>query len=143
MKTIIQAIKRAERLLPGAPAPKGKTDPRWQAIIAIGDYIEHYPNEVWQFVERWGSHPNQDLRMAIATVLLEHLLEYHFDLIFPLVERASIRSKRFAETFGYCSEFGHTLVPENQKRVAALRKAIQSKRANKSMKATGNSPVAF
>ena len=134
MKTITQAIKRAERLLPGTPAQEGKKDPRWQAVIAMGDYIENYPKEVWRFVEKWGSHPSQDLRMAIATYLLEHLLEYHFERIFPLVEKASIRSKRFAETFEYCSEFGQTLEPENQKRIAALRKTIQRKRANKPLK---------
>jgi hypothetical protein len=134
MNTINQAIKRAERLLPGTPPPEGKQDPRWQAIIAIGDYIENYPNEVWQFVEKWGVHPSQDLRAAIATVLLEHLLEYHFERVFPLVQKASLRSKRFAETFRYCFEFGQTLEPENQKRIAALRKMIQRKRANKALK---------
>ncbi len=130
MKTISQAIKRAERLLPGTPALEGKKDPRWQAIIAIGDYIENYPNEVWQFVEKCGSHPSQDVRMAIATCLLEHLLEHHFETIFPLVEKTSLRSKRFAETFRHCSMFGQTLEPQNQKRVAALEKMI-NKRANK------------
>ncbi len=134
MKTITQAIKRAEQLLPGTPAPEGKTDLRWQAVIAIGDYIGNYPNEVWQFVEKWGSHPSQDLRLAIATCLLEHLLESHFERIFPLVQKACIRSRRFAETFGYCWEFGQTLKPENHKRLVALKKIIQRRRANKSLK---------
>jgi hypothetical protein len=140
MKTIIQAIKRAERLLPGTPVPQGKKDPRWQAIILIGNYIENYPDEVWQFVEKWGSHPSQDLRSAIATCLLEHLLEYHFDRIFPLVEEASLRSKRFAKTFGYCSKFGQTLEPKNQKRIGALRKRIHRKRANTSLHRIANKP---
>ncbi len=131
LKTITQAIKRAERLLPGTPAPEGKKDPRWQAIIAIGNYIENYPDEVWQFVEKWGSHRSQDLRSAIATCLFEHLLEYHFDRIFPLVQKASLRRKRFADTFGYCWEFGQTLDPKNHKRVTALKKMIRKQRANK------------
>ena len=141
MKTITQAIKRTERLLPVTPAPEGKEDQRWQSVIQIGDYVENYPNEVCHFAEQWGTHPSQDLRMAIATCLLEHLLEYHFEQIFPLVEKASIRSMRFAETFGYCFEFGQTLEPENQKRVAALRKTIKRKRANKSRR-TRQKPAA-
>jgi hypothetical protein len=131
MKTITQAIRQAERILPGTATPEGKSDPRWQAIIEIGEFIESNPNEVWHFARKWGTHRNRDLRMAIATCLLEHLLEYHFEGIFPLVEKAAVRSKRFAETFGYCWSFGQTLKPENKKRITALRKTTRTKRANK------------
>ncbi len=133
MKTITQAIKKAEQVLPGKPAPEGRKDPRWQAVIEIGDYIENCPDEVWQFAEKWGRHPSKDLRMAIATCLLEHLLEYHFERIFPLVERASLRSRRFAETFRYCSRFVQTVAPRNKGKLAALEKMIEKQRANKAV----------
>jgi hypothetical protein len=32
-------------------------------------------------VLKWGSHEDEDVRAAIATCLLEHLLEYHFKLL--------------------------------------------------------------
>ena len=35
-----RAIARAERVLPGKPAAEGKRDPRWQAIIRVGEFIE-------------------------------------------------------------------------------------------------------
>jgi len=72
--TVHKAIKRAEAILPGVAAPDGETDPRWQRIVDIGQYIESDPESVWEFVSRWGQHHDEDLRMAVATCLLEHLL---------------------------------------------------------------------
>ena len=40
---------------------------RWQAIIDVGEYIESGPELIWEFVAHWGTHPQDDLRMAIAT----------------------------------------------------------------------------
>ena len=111
-----EAIRRANSILPGRPAPDGQIDPRWQAIIAVGQFIQTEPEAVWAFVERWGKHANDDLRMAIATCLLEHLLEYHFALLFPCVERQVSRSKRFADTFSHCSKFGQAKTPRNAAR---------------------------
>ncbi len=36
------AIEKANSLLPGTPAPDGE-DPRWQAILEVGHYIESNP----------------------------------------------------------------------------------------------------
>ena len=87
MDTLKQAIKNAERLLPGIPAPEGEADPRWKAIIEIGEYIQVEPMEVWLFIRKWGMSPNEDIRAAVATCLLEHLLEYHFKEFFPAVKK--------------------------------------------------------
>jgi hypothetical protein len=86
--SVVLAIGRAERVLPGKEAPEGELDPRWHAIIGIADHIEQHPLEVWRFTRKWGAHANPDLRTAVATCLLEHLLEHHFDRIFPLVSEA-------------------------------------------------------
>jgi hypothetical protein len=125
------AIERAERILPGWPAPEGERDPRWQAIIKVGECIESHPLEVWRFAREWGAHANEDLRMAVATCLVEHLLEYDFDQIIPLVEQACGQSKRFADTVSSCWEFGQTKTPKNQKRFRRLLQQIRRQRASK------------
>lgn len=111
--SVRRAIQQAELLLPGTQAPEGKPDRRWQAIIRVGEYVESNPEEVWQFVRRWGVHRQVDLRQAIAGCLLEHLLEHHFSLICPRVENAIRQSKRFADTFTRCWKFGQAELPEN------------------------------
>lgn len=118
------AIAAAEALLPGQPAAEGEIDARWQAIIEVGAFIDHEPRAVWDFVARWGRHKQADLRMAIATCLLEHLLEHHFDLIFPRVEALAQDDGNFADTFQMCSAFGQSEQPRNHKRWARLREEL-------------------
>jgi hypothetical protein len=122
--SVQQAIAEAEKLLPGVPAPDNEPDPRWQAIIEVGEYIETEPHEVWPFILKWGKHPSDDVRMAVATCLLEHLLEYHFDDFFPKVKRICRRSGYFADTFLSCSQFGQAEDPENSKAFKALKRKL-------------------
>jgi hypothetical protein len=82
-----EAIRDADALLPGEPVEDGE-DFRWQAILEAGEYIESEPEAIWSFVLRWGGHPQEDLRDAIACCLLEH----HFGAYFPLVEERAFRS---------------------------------------------------
>ncbi len=83
-----EAIAEVEATLPGEAAPDGEVDPRWQGLIRIADFIQDQPDAVWEFILRWGSHQDKDLRAAVATTLLEHLLERHFGIFFPKVETA-------------------------------------------------------
>jgi hypothetical protein len=115
MKAVEKTIKNAERLLPGIPANDSESDPRWKAIIDIGEYIQTEPQAVWLFIRKWGMNSNEDLRMAIATCLLEHLLENHFKEFFPAIKDACRKSKRFASTFRMCGKFGQTTQLENLK----------------------------
>jgi hypothetical protein len=85
--TVLEAIEAAERVLPGEAAPEDGPDPRWQGIIAVGMFLDKEPESIWEFIEHWGVYPDDDLRMAIATVLLEHLLEMHFESFFPRVQQ--------------------------------------------------------
>jgi hypothetical protein len=119
-----EVIRNANALLPGEPADEGP-DPRWQAIIAVGEYIESDPEAVWSFIRRWGGHPQEDLRAAVATCLLEHLLEYHFAAYFPQVERAALADALFADTLLRCSQFGQAEEPDNARRFAALRQRLR------------------
>jgi hypothetical protein len=118
--TVQEAIENAEVILPGEAAPDDQQDPRWQAIIKIGNFIEDEPEPVWAFVERWGQQPDEDLRAALATCLLEHLLEYHFDLIFPRAERLAYANRRFAQIVELCGLFGQAKRPKNAARLKKL-----------------------
>jgi hypothetical protein len=120
-----EAIASAEAILAGKEAAEGEQDPRWHAIIAVGEFIETDPEPVWSFVERWGVHPDDDLRSAITTCLLEHLLEFHFDLIFPRMERLARSNRCFAENVGGCWLFGESELPENAARLHRLVEELQ------------------
>jgi hypothetical protein len=118
--TVQEALATADQLLPGIPAAKGAIDPRWQAIIEVGRFAEQEPEAIWPFVLNWGSHEDEDVRMAIATCLLEHLLEYHFDLLFPRVETAARSNVCFANTTSQCWKFGEAKEPANSARFDRL-----------------------
>lgn len=111
--TVQEAIIQAEAILPGVPAAENEIDPRWQAIIEIGEFVQSHPEEVWLFVSRWGTHPDDDLRSAVATCLLEHLLEYHFDAYFPKTKALATKDAYFADTFIGCAKFGKSEEPSN------------------------------
>lgn len=119
-----EALAAAERLLPGIPAPEGTEDPRWQAIIEVGMFVEQEPEAIWPFVLKWGSH--EDVRAAIATCLLEDLLEYHFDLLFPRVETAAKSNIWFAKTMSQCWKFGEAKEPANAARFDRLVSEIRN-----------------
>ncbi|MEK6642311.1 MAG: hypothetical protein AABZ08_00250 [Planctomycetota bacterium] len=123
-----RAIARAERILPGTPAPEGKRDPRWQAIIRVGEFVEAQPEPVWEFAHRWGNHAQSDLRMAVATCLLEHLLDRHFELLYPRVRHAALESPRFADTFDSCWWFGQAKTPKNAARIKRLQSQLRRSR---------------
>ncbi len=116
-----EAIRRAEKNLPGQAAPKEGDDPRWQAIIKIEDFIKEEPDAIWPFISRWGSSTDEDLRAAVATCLLEHLLQHHFARFFPPVEEAARKDPLFAKTFLVCSKFGQAAESGNAERFQALR----------------------
>jgi hypothetical protein len=128
--TLSQAIRKAERILSGNGVREGQVDPRWQAIIDVSEHIQQHPEEVWRFTRKWGAHANADLRMAVATCLLEHLLEYHFERLFPLVTEACRQSRCFADTFSRCGEFGRTCSHQNVRRFRALKRQVGGSSAN-------------
>jgi hypothetical protein len=134
--TVFQAIRQAERVLPGKVAPDGQTDPRWQAIMRIEEHIQDKPVEVWRFARKWGTHANADLRTAIATLLVEHLLAFHFSRIFPLVSEACRESTRFADTLSRCWALGQAKRPQNMRRLRGLVRDICDPAANTPLQRT-------
>lgn len=118
--TVHKVIAAAERILPGRAARRGHKDPRWQAIIEVSEFIRTHPEKVWAFTLRWGSHKNADLQAAIATCLLEHLLEHHFNDYFSKVAEAAKADRVFAKTFSFCAKFGQSKKPANSRRFDKL-----------------------
>ena len=121
------AIERAERILPGQAAAEGESDPRWQAIVAIEDFIQEEPDAIWSFILRWGSNADEDLRTAVATCLLEHLLQHHFSRFFPRVEEAVRSNPLLADTFLKCWKFGQAKEERDAKRFDSLRAECKSR----------------
>jgi hypothetical protein len=106
--TVGEAIAAADAILPGIAAPEGETDPRWQAVIAVAEFIKTDPEEVWQFALRWGSYDDEDLQTAIGLCVLEHLLEHHFDTYISKMEEAVLADRHFATAASRCSKFGQS-----------------------------------
>lgn len=98
----------------------GSETERWDMAALLALYVEASPEEVWPIVARWGCSDEPDTRMAIATCVLEHLLEYHFDFTFPRVEALALADARFADTFSSCWKFGQSKEPANSARFDEL-----------------------
>jgi DNA-binding TFAR19-related protein (PDSD5 family) len=114
--------EQAESILPYLAAARRLIhDPdntcRWQALILVSSGIEREPELVWEVIEAEGGVRDDDMRTGVATVLLEDLLEQHFEAYFPKV-RARVLSgdELFTDTVSQCwlSE------PSHKKRIASL-----------------------
>ncbi len=106
--SVRETIAEVEAILPGKAAPDGELDPRWQGIMRIEDFIPEEPDAVWAFVLRWGCHEDEDLRTAVATLLLEHLLACHFAGFFAKVTTAVEGNVLFGDTFARCWKIGQS-----------------------------------
>ena len=99
---------RAEDLLRArALVSHADNDVRWQALIAIAEWIVDQPDEVWPTVVEHGASGDEDMRDGVATVLLEHVLEHHFEAYLPRIEQLiRERDAMYADTLGRCWPFG-------------------------------------
>jgi hypothetical protein len=89
-------------------------------MISVGEFIEVNPDAVWTFAQRWGTTPDDDLRTAVATLLLEHLLEHHFDVMIGSVEHAARNDQLFADTVCRCWKLGQAKEPSRAGRFDKL-----------------------
>jgi len=95
---------------------------RWQAMIVIGEFIPSDPESVWRIVCQYGESTDEDMRTCVACVLLEHLLEHHFDLFYPKVEKLiKMGNELFIDTLSRCWVF----VDDNQNK-KSLQKLLKS-----------------
>ena len=99
---VAAALERADAALASPDE-----DTRWQAAIALGQFCETHPTAIWPLVEKWGSSDDEDTRTAIATCVLEHVLECHFEPFFArtakLIRQGNVL---FADTFCGCWRLG-------------------------------------
>lgn len=80
---------------------------RWQALELVGSFAGDRPQAVWEVLRHHGSSADPALRAAVATGLLEHLLEHHYDAYFPLLrEEVERGNARLADTLLRCWLFG-------------------------------------
>jgi hypothetical protein len=73
-------------------------DCRWQAGILAGLHVSRDPQRAWQLVETLGATDDDDLRMLVAAVLLEHLIDED--------EQFAARAETLSRT---CAAFQQTL----------------------------------
>lgn len=82
-------------------------DCRWQALIVVGEAVETSPEAVWGVAREHMESDDEDMQAGVATVLLEHLLEHHFDWTLGRL-RHEIKggSAALAGVLALCSPFG-------------------------------------
>ncbi len=107
-----KTIRRLEALLE-SPA----RDQRWEAAAQLTDFATSKPYLVWPIVVRLGSSADEDLRQAVATCILEHVLEHYFVKYFPLLEKEIERGNpNLRDTLKLSWKLGQAETPENAKR---------------------------
>ncbi|MEK7477239.1 MAG: NUDIX domain-containing protein [Candidatus Coatesbacteria bacterium] len=112
--------RRAQRYFTIPEPPEPEPDPLYQALFKIADHIPERHGLVWDFVRRFGGHPSERVRVALAVCLLEDLLRDHFDRIFPKVELLAGQDPAFADCFWHCWDVGQASLPGNLERFRAL-----------------------
>lgn len=76
---------------------------RWQSLIVVSESIETKPDLIWEVISEFGDSEDDDMRTAIATILLEHLLDYDFDKYFPKIREEILKARyRFIDTLDMC-----------------------------------------
>jgi hypothetical protein len=103
---------------------------RWQATIALGEFVYLQPEDIWPLVLKHGSRGLGDARMAIATCVLEHILEHHFDAFFPRVAEAARSSRWFANTTCSCWQMGQAAFPQNARKWKKLMRELREMRSD-------------
>jgi hypothetical protein len=102
---------------------------RWSAAADLGEYVFDQPQQVWPLVLRFGSSEIEDARQAFATCVLEHLLEHHFDVFFPLLQSEIEKGNdNLADTFRLCWKLGQSLDPARLQQWEFLRSRLQRRR---------------
>lgn len=112
---------------------------RWQATIALGEFAESDPEHIWPLVLKHGSRRHVDARMAIATCVLEHLLEHHFDAFFSRIADAARDNRWFANTTSSCWLMGQSKLPKNAKRWRSLMREFRATRPDRTRHLTWRS----
>lgn len=122
---VLADAERTLRSVAGVP-PEGTPDPRWQAMVEVGEFVGSNPEEVWQFASRWGCSSDANLREAVAACLVEHLLEHHFHSVFPRVRELASRNPVFADTVRRSWSFGETWNPADLQEWRSFQESLRN-----------------
>jgi hypothetical protein len=80
---------------------------RWQALMVVGQFAERRASAVWPVVLEHGASASADTRSAVATTLLEPILEHHYEKYFPVLKAAvEGGDARLTDTLRRCWMFG-------------------------------------
>lgn len=95
----------------------GDDSDRWAAAAQLSEYVADHPDRIWPMVLRLASSQKDDVRQAVATNVLEHILEHHFDKFFPLIEADVQRgNENLRDSLRLCWKFGQSLDRSRSKR---------------------------
>lgn len=113
-----QTVNKLPDLLHIDAALKSEIDQQiWEAAEILGEYAENNPWIIWPLTIKYASSLNSEVRQAIATCVLEHILEYHFDQFFDEIERAIKGGDLLLrDTLSGCWKFGKSKLPHNRDR---------------------------
>jgi hypothetical protein len=129
MRSWIEQGAAPEQFLPLAAPLIGDSDDRcrWQGAIVVGESISDHPEMVWPVIVEYGASEDEDLRSAVATVLLEHIVEMHFEWAYPRL-KAVLREghPQFVDTLRRCWS---TLTDDQERRIANLIRQAKRGRA--------------
>ena len=104
---------------------------RWEAADQAGILITTRPEVAWALVVEFGRSKNADVRAAIATCVLEHLLEHEFDEYFTRLEaELATEDPELEDTFTLCWKFGVAEYGDRMRRWQKLRRMIEKRRTN-------------
>lgn len=101
---------------------------RWAAAAELGEYVIDHPDDIWPIVLRLASSEIEDVRQAVATNVLEHLLEHHFEKFFPLIE-SEIKggNQHLRDSLKLCWKFGQSLDASRSDRWDSLLRKTRTK----------------
>jgi hypothetical protein len=83
----------------------GDSRTRWGILSVVGRFAHRHPALVWPLVRRWGCSTNEDIRLAIACCVLEHVLESHFRKYFRACRELASKNDRFHDTLKKASRW--------------------------------------
>jgi hypothetical protein len=75
---------------------------RWQSLIITGEFLDKYPDDIFKIIVKYGSSKDEDMRTAISSILLEHLLEKDFKKYFNLFKEYSKNNSFLLDTLSKC-----------------------------------------
>ena len=86
----------------------------WRLAIEASNYIPSCPDQIWELILNNGVRSDEEIKLIVATCLLEHLLEFNFMGFFPKLRFAVLVEKiQLSETFLLCWKYGQSEEPQN------------------------------